>query len=183
MVQVRNMRKKAAILATICAIIVVVVFFEFYVFPTTESYSTAYCSEFKKTPTLSYNYSFSPPVSMYYALLIALESGGWNANSLKNMTINVELDYYVFLNNYSTPSGSAHFGRFGMITPVWGYIPLYQATHPPADWSPKLFNSSIGYRYVWTITVQYSGFFVMPPPGCYLVDAATAELLPTGPLI
>ncbi|MGD0978059.1 MAG: hypothetical protein ABR962_02840 [Candidatus Bathyarchaeia archaeon] len=176
------MREKATILATACVMIVVVVFFEFYVFQITESYSTAYYDEFNKTPTPSYNYSFSPPVSMYRALLIALESGGWNATSLKNMTINVELDYCVFLNNYSTPSGTATFGKGTGITPMWGFQVLYQVTHPPADWSPQQFNGSIAYRYVWTIIVQYSDLFAMPPPGYYLVDAATAELVPTGPL-
>jgi hypothetical protein len=177
------MREKATILVTACVMIVVVVFFEFYVFQNTESYSTAYYDEFNKTPTPSYNYSFSPPVSMYRALLIALESGGWNATSLKNMTINVELDYCVFLNNYSTPSGTFHFGKGSGLTPVSGWQVLNQVTHPPTDWSPQQCNSSIGYRYVWTIWVQYPGLFMIPPPGYYLVDAATAELVPTGPLI
>jgi len=88
------MGKKAAILVTVCVEIIVVVFFEFFVSITpmqqsNDPYSTAYYDEFNKTLTLAYNYPFSPPVSMYRALLIALTSGGWNATSLENMEISL----------------------------------------------------------------------------------------------
>jgi hypothetical protein len=157
------MGKKAIILATVAIMIIAVVFFEFYVFQMTESYSTAYYNEFNNTPTTSYNYSFSPPVSMYRALLIALESGGWNATSLQNMTVNAELDYCAF-----DKDGS--------------FMQIHTVTSPPADWSPQQVNGTT-YRYVWTITVEQSGFArSIPPPGLYWVDAATAELV-TGPIL
>jgi hypothetical protein len=158
------MGKKATILVTVCVMIVVVVFFEFFVFttPTQQSsdpYSQAYYDEFNKTPTPAYNYNFSPPISMYHALLIALESGGWNATSLRNMKISVELDYCAFLNSPNESGGG----------------PLYPVTHSVTDWSPKQVNYTT-YRYVWTIIVYYSGpFKSIPPPGYYYVDAATGE--------
>jgi len=101
---------------------------------------------------------------MYQALLIALKSGRWNATSLKNMTISVELDYCTFWKNAS----------------MTGSELLYPVTRPPVDWSPKQINDTT-YRYVWTIIVGYSGpFKSIPPPGYYFVDAATAELLSPG---
>jgi hypothetical protein len=162
------MGKKIVILVTVCIMITVVAFFEFFVFttPTQQSngsYSQAYYDEFNKTPTPAYNYSFSPPVSMYHALIIALQRGGWTATSLKNMAISVELDYCAFLNS-STEIG------FELLSPV---------THSIADWSPQQVNDTT-YRYVWTIIVHYSDPpKSIPPPGYYYVDAATAELVPT----
>jgi hypothetical protein len=150
----------------------VVIFFEFYVFGTstkqtkqtaTDPYLIAYSSEFNNTPTPtpSYNYSFSPPVSMYHALVIALESGGWNATSLKNMKISVGLDYCAFGPDFS----------FQLIRPV---------ISPAADWSPQQINN-VTYRYVWTIIIEGPGNLLsIPPAGLYYVDAATAELIPTG---
>jgi len=83
-------------LATVYVMVTVVFFFEFLVFtpPNMHStdYSAAYYEEFNRAPTVSYNHSFSPPVSMYQALLIALETGGWTAATLQNMTIEVQLD-------------------------------------------------------------------------------------------
>ena len=184
------MRKKATILVTVCVMIIAVVFFEFYVFgtstkqKTTESYFTAYYNEFKNTPTTSYNYTFSPPVPMYHALLIALESGGWNATSLKNMTISVGLDYCAFFENLSTESGWETLGNctFRTSPPVTGFQVLYAVTQAAVDWSPQQING-ITYRYVWTIAVERPGNTLsIPPLGLYYVDAATAELVPTGNL-
>jgi hypothetical protein len=165
------MGKKAIILVTACVIIIVVVFFEFFVFrtptqTTKDPYSAAYYNEFDKTPTLAYTYSFSPPVSMYHALLIALESGRWNATSLKNMAMRVELDYCDFINS---PNGT-------------GFDRLYPVTHSVADWSPKQVNYTT-YRYVWAIIIEGPvPFMSIPPAGLYYVDAATAQLVPLGEL-
>jgi hypothetical protein len=159
------MEKKAAILITVCVEIIVIVFFEFFVFitPTQQSndpYSTIFYDEFNRTPTPAYNYLFSPPVSMYHALLIALESGGWNATSLENMTISAELDFCAF-----------SFNSFRLV---------YRVTSQPVDWSPQQVNDTT-YRYVWTIIVGGPGSFrSIPPPGYHWVDAATGELVPTG---
>jgi hypothetical protein len=154
MVEVRNMGKQATILVTVCVMIMVVVFFELFVFripvqdTTKDPYFTAYYNEFNKTPTPRYEYTFSPPVSMYRALLIALESGGWNATSLQNMAISVELDFIAF-----GPNG-------------WSLV--YRVTSPAVDWSPQQVNDTT-YRYVWTIIVQYSGPAMSIPPSWILL--------------
>ena len=186
--RLRSMGKKTTILATACIITVVVVFFQFIVFKTPvlqpRNYSMSYYDEFDKTPATLYNYSFSPPVSMNQALLIALESGGWSAESLKNMTLHVELDYYAFFENLSTPSGWIALGNgtFRTNPPVTGSVGLYHVTQPPLDWSPQQI-ANITYRYIWTIIVENSSpILSIPPAGYYYVDAATAELVPTGPL-
>ena len=193
------MGKKTTILAIACIITVVVIFFQFIVFKTYDPFQTAptshvlqprdyfraYNNEFNKTPTTLYNYSFSPPVSMYQALFIALESGGWTAESIKNMTIYVELDYYAFYENLSTPSGWMALGNatFRTNPPATGSVWLYHVTQPPVDWSPQQIDN-ITYRNVWTIIVEYSTpILSIPPAGYYYVDAATAELVPTGPLL
>jgi hypothetical protein len=162
------MGNKAFILATVCIEIVVVVFFEFVVFrtpvqQTTDPYITVYYNEFNKTLT-PYNYSFSPPVSMYRALIIALESGGWNATSLKDMTIFVEFDYCAFVKNAKEAA----------------FRNIYNVTQPVADWLPQRINDTT-YRYIWIVEIRdASGFLSIPPTGLYCVDAGTAELVPTG---
>lgn len=139
------MGKKAIILLIVCVMIVVVVFFEFFLFGTsvqhtTDPYFAAYYNEFNETPTPGYDYAFSPPVSMYHAVLIALRSGGWNAASLQDMTISVELDNCAFIKN-------AEETGFNLIRAV---------TQPVADWLPQQVNDTT-YRYVWTIIVQSMG--------------------------
>ena len=158
------MRKTVALLVTVCVMIIVIAFFEFFVFitPTQQSndpYSTQYYDEFNKTPAPAYNYSFSPPISMYHALIIALGSSGWNATSLENMNISIELDYSAFLNSSDET----------------GFTQLYPVTQSVTDWAPKQVNDTT-YRYVWTIIVQSLGQLKsIPPPGLYFVDAATGE--------
>jgi len=164
------MREKAIILVTACVIIIVVIFFVFFGFrtpnqqTTKDPYYAAYYNEFNKTPKLTYTYYFSPPVSMYHALLIALTTGGWNATSLKNRTIYVELDYRAFFNSSSGTGDDL----------------LYPVTHSVVNWSPQQINSTTTYRYVWAIAViaeQTGGGPI------YYVDAATAELVCTAGMI
>jgi hypothetical protein len=170
-VEVRNMGKKAVVSVTACVMIIVVVFFEFFVFTTPtrqatkDPYFAAYYNEFNKTPTTTYNYNFSPPVSMYHALLVALESGGWNATSLSNMIVRASLGYWEFWNS-SSMNGSEF---------------LHGVTQPAIDYSPVQVNDTT-YRYIWDIVVQgNAGVLSIPPPLCW-VDAATGEIVPTGPL-
>jgi hypothetical protein len=161
------MKKKAVILVAACVMVVVVVFFVFFVFrtptqqTTKDPYFAAYYNEFNKTPKLAYTCSFSPPVSMYHALLIALTNGGWNATSLRNRTISVELQYCGFINS---SSGT-------------GMYLIHPVTHSVVDWSPQQINATTTHRYVWTI-------FVGPWGGpVYYVDVSTAELVYTGGII
>jgi hypothetical protein len=135
---------------------------------------TAYYNEFGNVSLQSISYNFSPPVSMYRALKIALENGGWNTTSLENMTVSVSLDYYEFTTENTT------------LGPSSGSEYLYSVTQPVNNYSAVTVSNttnSTTYRYIWNIVVkQNSGIWSIPPPGLYWVDAATAEIIPTGPL-
>jgi hypothetical protein len=120
---------------------------------------TLYYEEFGSVSVMSRSYNFSPPISMYDALRIALESGGWNASSLSNMGVRVSLCYMAYrsADNCST----------------------YDVTQPAKDYSPVQVNGTT-YRYVWSITVESLAAWgrEFPPPGYYYVDAATGEIVP-----
>jgi hypothetical protein len=104
---------------------------------------------------------------MYHALKIALESGGWNATSLENMTVTVSLNYMEFTNS-STSSG---------------FQTLYEVTQPAQSYSDVQVNSTTTYRYIWGIEVNENRHITIPPYGLYYVDAQTGDIIPTGPLI
>lgn len=91
-----------------------------------------YYDEFGNVSIVSRSYNFSPPVSMYRALRIALESGGWNASSLINMTVSTSLEYRELWGNFS--SGGSVF--------------LRDVTQPAKDNSPVQVNDTT-YRYIW----------------------------------
>lgn len=117
--------------------------------------------EFGSVSIMSRSYNFSPPISMYDALRIALESGGWNASSLAKMVVRVGLEYMWF-----NASGS------------W---PIHDMTQPAKDYSPVQVNGTT-YRYVWFVNVDQIPFAAYPPPGYYYVDAATGEIVSPGTL-
>jgi heme/copper-type cytochrome/quinol oxidase subunit 2 len=142
------------------------------------------------TPIVGWNYSFSPPIPMYRAIIIGLQSDEWNASSLENMTVHVSLDYYVFYTNVSALYQLASQENLTLtgypnpdlnMTGGYGYELIHEVTAPVDDYRPQIFNG-VSLRYVWSIVVQENSGMCIPPPGCYLVDAATAELIPTGPL-
>jgi hypothetical protein len=123
-----------------------------------------YYDEFGNVSVASPSYNFSPPISMYQALRIALESDGWTASSLNNMTVSASIEYWKFGSN-SSSSGS---------------VLLHYVTQRPNDYSPVQVNGTT-YRYIWDIVVEPSvGARSIPPPGLYWVDAATAEIVPHG---
>jgi cell division protein FtsL len=113
-------------------------------------------------------YNFSPPISVYKAATIALESDAWNKSSLTNSTITAELFYVTYVNN--TPNN---------LFSIWNST---EVTKPPADYSPVQINDTTSYHYAWYIELNapHTG-----PPNmlaydyyCYWVDAATGEILP-----
>jgi hypothetical protein len=145
---------------------------------------TAYYREFGNVSVQSISYNFSPPVSMYRALKIALENGGWNTTSLENMTVSISLEYCKFWNDSSIIKNPYDNTTSG---PGSGFEDLYTVTHPVNGYSAvTVINNATyttTYRYIWYIVVkQNSGIMSIPPPGLYFVDAATAEIIPTGPL-
>ena len=149
-----------------------------------------YRSLFGATPIAGGNYSFSPPIPMYRAVIIGLESGGWNASSLENMTVYVSLEYDVFYTNVSALYQLASKDNLTLSSypdpnlnmTGTGFETIHEVTAPVGDYQPQIF-SGVACRYVWTIVVQENSGKGIPPPGYYLVDAATAVLIPTGPLI
>ncbi len=126
-----------------------------------------FINEFGNVLIVSPNYSFSPPITMYHALKIALESDSWNATSLEKMVVTVSLQYMEFYNSSSSGIGSQT---------------IYEVTSLPASFSDLQMNSTTTYRYVWEIQVSGTQFFSIPPPGFYLVDAQTGAILPHDPL-
>jgi hypothetical protein len=130
--------------------------------PNTTAYYQ-YHDEFGNVSLLSPNLNFSPPVSMYRALTIALESDGWNTASLSNKEVSVSLEYWKFSSNPSS-NGSE-----------W----LHSVTQPAEDYSPVQINGT-AYRYIWDISVEPKVGKCIPPLGLYWVDAATGEILSHG---
>jgi hypothetical protein len=143
---------------------------------------TAYYSEFGNVSLQTISYNFSPPVSMYRALKIALESDGWNLTSLENMTVSASLEYREFWNDsiiIKNPYDNTTSG------PGQGVEFLHSVTQPAKDYSAVAVNNatySTTDRYIWDIVVKQNAGVTIPPPGLYWIDAATAEIIPTGPL-
>lgn len=142
----------------VSAIFSILVYLNFGVSQQTVDYNT-FKHEFGNVPVESGNYTFSPPVSMYHALRIALEKGGWNTTSLENMTISAYLDYFEFFTNSS----------FQFLSTVG---------RSETNYSPVIVNDTT-YRHIWDISINPISGPEFPPPGLYFVDAATAEIIPT----
>lgn len=106
--------------------------------------------------------SNSPPIPMSKAINIALNYGKWNETLLKGMDVNATL-YYVKI--HYEPN-------------EYNFEILYPVMEPMSDYS-QLRIGDVIYRYVWVVSVQFAGQFTIPPPGYYIVDAATGELIPT----
>jgi hypothetical protein len=119
--------------------------------------------EFGNVSLITSSINFSPPVDMYRALTIALESDGWNASSLSGLQV------YVYFSKYSSNDSSGTY--------------LQPVTEPPKDYYVVQINGTT-YRYVWDIEVQPGGNgLVVPPLGLHWVDAASGEIVPHGPLM
>ena len=105
---------------------------------------------------------FRPPVSKLQAILISLEYGGWNNSNLRGMTVTASLEYMRFL---ATEGGS-------------GGEVLHEVRELVSDYSPVV-EGDATYRYVWYVIVRRAGpAWSIPPPGLYIVDAATGEIVP-----
>ena len=111
--------------------------------------------------------TISPPISKSEAVHIALEYGGWNETTLKDMVVTARLEYSKFYNSTKERS----------------YEHLYDVTDPVSDYSPVRIGD-VTYRYVWVVVVHQVGpIRSIPPPGLYYVDAAAGEVIPTSPFL
>jgi DNA-binding HxlR family transcriptional regulator len=128
----------------------------------------AYYNEFGLIPNTNVNSSFAPPVSMYRALQIALETDGWNRTSLNGMTV------------------GAYFYSWQTVTDYDVYkqnLPMtISPTTPPSDYS-DVYGNGVIYSYVWEIVVQNASQpNVHPPIGFSVVDVSTGQILPNPPM-
>jgi len=128
----------------------------------------AYYNEFGVMPLTNVNSSFTPPVSMYRALQIGLESQGWNKTSLKGKLVDASLVHWDELTN-TTGSYPNWVGVSGAVT------------SPPQNYS-NIYGNGIVYGYGWEITVENATGITIPPLGFSLVDATTGQILPNPPL-
>jgi Peptidase propeptide and YPEB domain. len=102
-------------------------------------------------------YPFTPPITLYQALTIALKDGDFNATSLQDKTIYCHL-YYV---EFSKSNGSAY------------NFFKSEITQPRSNYSPTQ-HDGVTDRCVWTISITDSiGNSV--PNGFYYIDAKTGE--------
>lgn len=165
-------RKLAAIVVVLITVVAGTVYYHLSTENPQPSSQTQFRKEFGDVTVDAIAYNFSPPISMYDALNIALIDD-WNATSLQNMTIHVSLQYCRFW------SDSIMVGRFR------GYETLNAVTQPVANYSAvTVSNGTITstYRYIWDISITRNNVV----PGCpnpeYHVDASTAEIIPIGPV-
>ena len=121
----------------------------------------AYYSEFGVIPTTNTNSSYSPPISIYKALQIALEAEGLNKTLINGMNVDASL----------TTIQTATNGTYCSMIPL---------TNIPTDYS-DVHGNDIIYQYAWEITVSnasrpsYMRDFIF-------IDASTGQILPNPPL-
>jgi DNA-binding HxlR family transcriptional regulator len=122
----------------------------------------AYYNEFGVIPTTNANLSYSPPISMYEALLLAFEADGLNKTSLSGMNIDARLTIMQMAMN----------GSFTSIMPL---------TKIPSNYSDGVENGII-YRYVWQIVVENStqgeNSTQITLQMVSLIDASTGQIIP-----
>ena len=95
----------------------------------------AYYNEFGVIPATNVNASFAPPVSMYRALQIALQTDGWNKTSLNGMRVSA------YLAKWQTVTEPTYFNSTAW-EPITIDITSNQLTTPPSDYSP-VYNNGV----------------------------------------
>lgn len=105
--------------------------------------------------------SNSPPIPMSKAISIALNYGKWNETSLKGMEVNATLYY----------------AKIHIAPKEYSFEVLHPVTEPMSDYN-QVRIGDVTYRYVWVVIIQSGGLGkFIPPPGYYVVDAVTGELI------
>lgn len=160
----------------VAALIAVVVFYGFvssvYLFESQRSdpsYQAQFRAEFGDvTVSVQPQNVSAPPVPMYEAMDIALESGGWNSTSLENMTVNVSFNCLQIWNDSETP----------------GSVSCVPFSFPVSNYTAVMFSNAtytvITY-YVWDVTVTRTGGIPGSPIPMYWVDVATGKIVPLPP--
>ena len=130
----------------------------------------AYYNEFGAVvPNTETNSSFAPPISMYQALIIGLQSDSWNKTFLQGFTVYINLMPWAIYANSTNWVEPTNLNKYG--------VPL----NPPANYSDFNENGTI-FRYVWQIDIQKTGHIGIPPYDLILIDASTGQIVPNPPL-
>ena len=119
-------------------------------------------------PTINVNSSFAPPISMYQALLIGLESQGYTKSLLQGMSISINLSPWYMIAN--STSGTIQGGGYNVLLPM---------TIPPENYS-DIYSNGVIYLYVWQIDIQRTDLMSLSnsvPPHQVLVDASTGAIV------
>lgn len=181
--------------AVTCGLIAIVALTSvfFYVNSTASgNYEATYHNLYGVTPVTGGNYSFSPPISKYHAIDVALASDGWNQSTLQNMTVHATLQKMLFYTNASALLEYAKKENVTLLVVPNINVPevaassgtevLGEVTAPLDSYQPQIYGQ-VTIRYIWSITVTRNIAGVqIPPPGVYYVDASSGELVPTGHL-
>ena len=101
---------------------------------------SAYYREFGVIPNTNVNSSFTPPISMYSALQIGLDSQGWNKTSLKGTFVIADLSNWELLTN-NTAGNYPAYAAIGPVGPA-----------PPENYS-NTYGNGVVYGYCWIIEV------------------------------
>ncbi len=129
--------------------------------------AAAFYNVFGVIPTTNVNSAFSPPISMYQALLMALENEAWNKTSLTGLSVSAYLMKDETATNNTLPGTNI----INSIIPV---------TKPPANYSDVYRNGMI-YQYIWEIAVG-NATGIRHPLGFTVIDASTGQILPNPPI-
>jgi hypothetical protein len=181
--------------AVTCGIIALVALTSLFLYVNSTAsgnYEAAYHNLYGSTPVAGGNYSFSPPLSKYHAIDIALASDGWNQSSLQNMTVYATLQKMLFYTNASALLEYAENENVTLrvvpnvnvpeVAASSGTAVLGEVTVPVDNYQPQYYGQ-VTIRYIWSIVVTHSnGGGYLPPPGLCYVDASSGEIIPQGHL-
>jgi DNA-binding HxlR family transcriptional regulator len=131
-----------------------------------------YYNQFSGIPLITFtNSSFTPPVSMYQALLIGLGNGSWNKTSLKSFTI------YCSLTGWETLANQTDKEAYATTPPFNESQVATVITSPPKDYT-DIYSNGITYSYVWHIDIFKTNRSIdIKPYNVMVIDASTGQIL------
>jgi hypothetical protein len=162
--------------AGLVAVLILSVFLNLYLFIQNQnglraesriSQEVNFYNEFGTVPASNFAYPFSPPISMYQALQIGLESEGWNKTSLAGIVVSADFVYAWTGGDIFTPT------KPGPSSGVENLV-----TSPPANYPHVPKPLGLEFEYAWEITVNNPAKPSNQLLGFSLVDAQTGSLLP-----
>jgi DNA-binding HxlR family transcriptional regulator len=134
--------------------------------------ASQYYNQFSDIPLITFtNSSFTPPVSMYQALLIGLGNDGWNKTSLKGFTI------YCSLTGWETLANQTDKEAYSTTPPFNESQVATVIASPPKDYT-DIYSNGITYSYVWHIDIFKTNRSIdIKPYDVIVIDASTGQIL------